>query len=252
MTCSRCGAPATVHRTSYCARCLLISVGGDADAGISTGADEAPPCELLSIIGDSRRATTFLGEQTWPVRRLVALKLFKAQLPQGADAAPLLPRHPAIAPVLENGLLGGRPYLMTSYLAGGTLPECYDRHRLGARARISALIVIAEALSAAHAHGVAHGRLTASNLLCEPQPPFAVRIVDFEPATRARPGDAEFDVLRRADVAGVVDVAGTLLRSSFAEVPAEVDVATELRRVRSRETSADLRDALERFADSCL
>lgn len=248
MPCSSCGADETVWRTSHCARCLLLAADADdADAAISIGADEAPPCELLSIMGDSSRATTFLGEQTWPVRRLVALKLFKdARLSPSAPSR--IPRHPNIAPVLETGLLGGRHYMMTAYLAGGMLPTCYDRHRLGADARMVALVAIANALAVAHAKGVVHGRLTAANLLCEPHVPFAVQIVDFDAVSPAPSDDGAWDALIRADLAALVVVAGTLLRSPLAQVPAAVDLTTELRRVASARRAADMRSDLEGLA----
>ena len=249
MTCSCCGAHWTVQHSRYCARCVLIAAEADAKGAISSGADEAPPCELLSIMGDSPRAMTFLGEQTWPVRRLVALKVLKdARLQHmSAFAPPPLPRHPGIAPVLETGRLGGRPYVTTAYLAGGTLPTCYDRHRLGAGARMRALAGVAEALAVAHAKGSVHGRLAASNLLCEPRSPFAVRIVDFDVAP-APSGDAEFDMLARADLAGIVRVAEDLLRSPIACVPASVALAGELNRIASAHRAADLCRAMEDLA----
>ena len=249
MTCSGCGTHQTVRCTSYCARCLLLAADVDAEAAISTGADEAPPCELLSIMGESPRAMTFLGEQTWPVRRLVVLKVFTdARLwPMSPSPQRPIPHHPTIAPVLETGLLGGRPYMMTAYLGGGPLSQCYDRHRLGAVARMDALVAIADAMAAAHAKGTVHGRLTASNLLCEPHPPFAVRIVDFDLALRAS-SDEEFEELTRADLAALVGVAGALLRSSIAQVPARVDMTAELRRLRSAQRSTDMRSALESLA----
>ena len=54
----------------------MAAVGAE-DALLISGTEEAPPCELLSVIGETPRATTFLAEQTWPLRRLVAFKLFK-------------------------------------------------------------------------------------------------------------------------------------------------------------------------------
>jgi tRNA A-37 threonylcarbamoyl transferase component Bud32 len=250
MTCSNCGARATVRSTCYCARCLLIAAGGDADAAIPVGADETPPCELLSIMGDSPRATTFLGEQTWPVRRLVAFKLFKEarRCREPAAAPPPVPRHPCIAPVLEFGRLGARTYVMTPYLAGGTLPHCYDRHRLGAGVRMAALVGIADALTLAHAAGMAHGCLTSSNLVCDPLPPFAVRIIDFALVSPAASDDAGFEVLARADLANVVRVAEALLRSPVARVAASVDLTAELSRVESAQRATEMRSALERLA----
>lgn len=244
MTCPGCGAHETMQRTRYCARCLLIAVAVDADAAISTEADEAPPCELLSIMGDSSRATTFLGEQTWPVRRLVALKVFKDK----DHSAPRPVHHPGIAPVLETGRLGGRRYVMAPYFAGGALPKCYDRHRLGAGARTRALATIADALAVAHAQGLAHGRLTASNLLCEPAAPFAVHIVDFDGASSAGSDNDGWEVLVRADLAALVGLAEALLRSPIAPVPASVDVTTELSRISCARRLTDMRRALEGLA----
>jgi serine/threonine protein kinase len=193
---------------------------------------------------------TFLGEQTWPVRRLVALKVLKdARLcHMSAFAQPPVPRHPGIAPVLETGRLGGRPYVMTAYLGGGTLPTCYDRHRLGPGARMRALVGVAEALAVAHAKGTVHGRLGASNLLCEPRPPFAVRIVDFDLASPAPSGDAEFDVLVRADLAGIVRVAEDLLRSPIAQMPVSTAITAELSPVVAAHGAADMCRALEDLA----
>jgi serine/threonine protein kinase len=239
-----------VQRTSYCVQCLLIAAGAEAEAAVMSGADDVPPCELLSIMADSPRAMTFLGEQTWPVRRLVAFKLFKdARLcSERAFATPLVPRHPSIAPLLEVGRLNGRAYVMTSYFAGGTLPKCYDRHRLGAGARIGALVAIADALAMAHARGIAHGRLTASNLVCEPHPPFAVRILDFDLASPPPSGGAECNALMRADLAGIVRIAKPLLQSPIARVPASVVLGTELSRVESAQRATDMRSALEGLA----
>jgi len=245
MTCSCCGARVTVPRTNFCARCLLTAAAG-ADTTVLDGAEEAPPCELLSIIGDSPRATTFLGEQTWPVRRLVAFKLFKDRARTvTASSDQGVPRHPNIAPLLEVGRLGERPYGMTEYFGGGVLTKCYDRHRLDATARLGALLAVADAIALAHGSGTVHGRLTAANLVCDSRPPFVVRIVDFDgiPSSDRRNGD--FEVLTRADLNDIVTVAETLLQSPIVQVPASVDVAAELRRLRlSAQWAPDLRQAL--------
>jgi serine/threonine protein kinase len=249
MTCSSCGAHATVQRTGYCAWCLLVAADADADGTIASGADEAPPCELLSIMGDSPRAMTFLGEQTWPVRRLVVLRILKEERLGSmlAGAARSIPRHPGIAPVLETGRLGGRTYVTTPYLAGGTLLTCSDRHRLDAAARLRALAGAAEALAAAHANGTVHGRLRTSNLLCEPRPPYAVQIVDFDVTSEASPDTAD-DVRVRADLSGIVRVAEALLRSPLALVPASCDLAAELGRLEAAHSAVRLCRALEDLA----
>ena len=237
MTCSRCGAQATVDRASYCAGCLLVAADADADAPILS-ADEATPCDLLSIMGDTARAVTFLAEQTWPVRRLVAFKVFKTDVRQ-----PELPRHLHIAPVLEWGRVGGRVYTMTPYFAGGSLIALSERHRLDTAARLTALLAVTDALAAAHADGIPHGRIQPSNVLCEPQAPFLVQIVDFarpEPAESA----ASVDALIRADLEGVITLADALLNSSARP---GLDVPATLQQLRLSAGSA--RDLKKAFVD---
>ena len=177
--------------------------------------DEPMPCELLAVMGDTARAVTYLAEQTWPVRRLVTLKLFKPgwkhsgpgrDAGTGHHAAGAL-RHPNIAYVVESGVLGDQPYVMTEYLAGGPITTCYDRQHLGLGRRLEALAAISAALEFAHSRDVLHGRITASNLLCEGRPPFTARLTDFDSGGAA-------DV--RIDLDGVLVVAGTLLLSPVA------------------------------------
>lgn len=240
----------TLQRTSFCARCLLLAADEGVEAADIDATEEAPPCELLSIIGDSPRATTFLGEQTWPVRRLVALKLFKQQSQARAPGrVGNVPRHPNIAPLLESGRLGERRYAMTEYFGGGVLPRCYDRHRLGAVARADALLAIADAIGIAHKNGVSHGRVTASNLVCDSRPPYPVRVVDFCATTAPGAMETEFDRLTRADLEGIVAVAQILFQSPFAGLPSTVDLSAELRRLRlSAQWAPDLRHALAALA----
>jgi eukaryotic-like serine/threonine-protein kinase len=234
MTCSRCGARATVDRARYCAGCLLAAADADADAPILS-ADEVAPCELLSIMGDSARAVTFLAEQTWPVRRLVAFKVFKTDMRQ-----PELPRHPHIAPVLERGRVGGRVYTMTPYFGGGSLIALCERHRLDTSARLTALLAVTGAVAAAHAHGVAHGRIQPSNVLCDPQAPFLVQIVDFARPEPAASGES-LDALVRADLEGLIALADALLHSARGH---GLDVPATLQRLRvSAGSAADLEKA---------
>jgi serine/threonine protein kinase len=246
MTCAGCGARTTVERASYCARCLLRAVELHGEAPVLSAADECPPCELLSIMGETARAVTFLGEQTWPVRRLVALKLFRDdachQLTTAA-AHLAVPRHPNIAAVLESGRLAGRPYLVTQYLGGGSLAPYCDRHRLGIEPRMTALLAVTGALAFAHAHGAVHGRLTSSNVLCEPRSPFLVQIMDFDCNGRKVSGDVRPDVLARADLDAVITLADSLLRPV---APKAFDLAGTLDRLRQKASSTeDLRTAFE-------
>jgi serine/threonine protein kinase len=201
-------------------------------------------CELLAVMGESPRAVTYLAEQTWPVRRLVTLKVFKNRGPfpdsgSGRHAASAL-RHPNIAHVIESGLVADQPYVMTEYLAGGPITRCYDHHHLGLGHRLEALAAMSSALEFAHSHEVVHGRVTASNALCVGGAPFTVRLVDFGSSGTSR------DV--RIDLDGVLAVARALLLSPMASRDPRTDAALTraLQELEERVQSAgDLRQAFE-------
>jgi len=185
----------------------------DGDAAIVADAEDAPPCDLLSIIGETRRAITFLGEQRWPVRRLVAFKLLKVEAcPEAVIARAMHPAltHPAVAPLLEGGYIGGRPYLMTPFLGGGPLRIRYARPAITMSQRIQALLALTDVLVIAHGRGLAHGRLTASNVLCETGALPAVRILDFDCNARKIEGDDSTEDLVRDDVEGLLTLADAL------------------------------------------
>jgi serine/threonine protein kinase len=221
-----------------------------AQVPVPDAGDEPLPCELLAVMGDSPRAVTYLAEQTWPVRRLVTLKLFKPgwknsdprrDAGTGHHATSAL-RHPNIAYVVESGVLGDQPYVMTEYLAGGPVTRCYDQHHLGLGPRLEALVAMSAALEFAHSHDVVHGRVSTSNALCVGRSPFAVRLVDFE--SGATSGDV------RIDLDGVLAVAGTLLFSPVASRDPRTDAAVShaLDDLGKRVQSArDLRQAFERL-----
>jgi serine/threonine protein kinase len=215
-------------------------------ANVPADAGDGPlPCELLAVMGDSPRAITYLAEQTWPVRRLVTLKLFKPGWKSSAGAghhATSALRHPNIAYVVESGVLGDQPYVMTEYLAGGAVTRCYDQHHLGLRPRLEALMGMSAALELAHSHQVVHGRISASNALCVGRSPFTVRLVDFES------GGTSGDI--RSDLDGLLAVAGTLLLSPVASRDPRTDAAVSrgLHDLGQRVQSArDLRLAFERL-----
>jgi hypothetical protein len=233
---------ATIGGSNYCATCLLLAA--DAEAGeFLTGADEAPPCELLSLIGETSRAVTFLGEQTWPVRRLVAFKLFKADAycrPDDLARDLIIPRDPIITAAAETGRIGGRPYIVTPYIAGGTLPQCYDRHRRGLAMRLAALLTIAGALVRAHANGTAHGHLVPANVLCEPRVPFVAHLVDFD-CNAGKVRETRLDALIQDDVERLVDLAELVLQGPFAEA---ADVNRIRQRLRLARSAEDVRSAL--------
>ena len=222
MTCSRCGVMPAEAGARLCARCLLLVIAIDAGDPVVCDAEDAPPCELLSIIGETPRAVTFLGEQRWPIRRLVALKVLKVEACSAVLPTRALgpaPAHPTIAPVLESGYMGGHPYTMTAFVGGGPVARRYAHAATTIAARLQALLAVTDALSFAHARGVPHGRLVSSNVLCEPQAPFAVRIVDFECNARKAGGTVPENVLVQEDVGAVIVLADLLLNGTGTSLP---------------------------------
>ena len=228
----------------------MAAVGAE-DALLISGTEDAPPCELLSLIGETPRATTFLAEQTWPVRRLVAFKLFKddAFCPWIRSSEKPLPRHVSIGHVIERGRIAGRTYVMTDYFGGGPITHCYDRHQLGWSARMEALVGVSAGLAFAHGHGIVHGHLTATNVLCEPRSPFVPRLVDFNNAAAMPEGDpSTLDGITRADLDGMVDLTAALLSSPIAKVPSGFRLLDAMRGLRAATRSAeDIHDRLQQL-----
>ena len=241
--CSWCGESVGVDETRSCARCLLLAAETDADRPLELGPDDSAPCELLSVIGETDRAVTFLGEQTWPLERLVAFKVFKNGAAAVAQFSPEVHlRHPHINPVLERGRIGSRVYIMSPYLGGGSLPSCSDRHHASAAVRVSAMLAVTEALIFAHARGIGHGYVVPANVLCEAASPGTPKIVDFLRGSRAEPAPTLTPALVRADLDGLVGLAEVLLPG---HLPHGIETATLLERLRESQALAALGQQLE-------
>jgi serine/threonine-protein kinase len=75
-------------------------------------------------------------------------------------------RHPAIVEIYDVGVLADlRPYYAMEYLAGGTLDDLLQRRgRLAPDAALTVLEPVCQALAAAHAAGVVHRDVKASNI----------------------------------------------------------------------------------------
>ena len=139
--------------------------------------------------------------------------------------------------------IGGRAYTVTPYIAGGTLPQCYDRHRRGLADRLAALLTIAEALLRAHAQATAHGHLVPANVLCEPRTPFVAHIVDFD-WNAGKVAQKRLGALIQDDVERLVDLAGLVLQGPFAQAD-EVNAARQ--RLTLARSADDVRSVLEQL-----
>ena len=128
---------------------------------------------LLEFVGEGADARVYLAEDLTLLRR-VALKILRADL---ADEAGFPERfademratsglsHPRVLPVYDWGL-EPQPYVVTEYLAGGSLAAVLDAgYRLTPSQALAAGLEAARALVNIHKGGRAHLGLTPSSIL---------------------------------------------------------------------------------------
>ena len=141
---------------------------------------------LIAPIGSGSSAQVFLADDT-RLRRRVAVKLLHAALADDdgflrrfraeAQAAAAL-NHPNIVAVYDWGDDVGTPYLVTEYLAGGSLRSMLDH---GSRLSVSQSLLVGleatRALDYAHRRGFVHRDIKPANLLFGEDA--RLRIADF-------------------------------------------------------------------------
>ncbi len=130
--------------------------------------------KLLQVIGEGGMGVVYLGEQTHPVQRKVAVKIIKP----GMDSRQVIARfeaerqalalmdHPNIARVFDAGATEtGRPYFVMELVRGDPITEYCDRNKLSTRERIELFAAVCQAVQHAHQKGVIHRDLKPSNVL---------------------------------------------------------------------------------------
>jgi eukaryotic-like serine/threonine-protein kinase len=147
------------------------------------------PYRLLERIGEGGMGEVWLAEQTYPVRRRVALKLVKA----GMDTREVIARfeterqalalmdHPIVAKVFDGGsTTSGRPYFVMEYVPGVPITEWCKRHRLTVAERLELFVQVCEGVKHAHQKAIIHRDLKPSNILVtEVDGRAAPKIIDF-------------------------------------------------------------------------
>jgi serine/threonine protein kinase len=89
-------------------------------------------------------------------------------------------RHPNIVDVFDFGYLGdGRPYFVMELLEGRSIADHIAKGALHPQLAVAVARQLADALAAAHDHGVVHGDVTPSNALVMAGDPPKVKLVDF-------------------------------------------------------------------------
>jgi serine/threonine-protein kinase len=99
--------------------------------------------------------------------------------------------HPGIARLLDGGVTpGGDPYILMDYVQGEPITDAVLRSDLDVRGVVDRVILVCEAVAAAHRRLVVHGDIKPSNVLVTPEG--EVRLLDFGVA-RLLESEAEAD-----------------------------------------------------------
>ncbi len=155
------------------------------------------PYRLVRELGVGGMGQVWLAEQTEPVRRLVAIKLIRADLYHPEIVGRFIAErqslasmnHTSIAKVFDAGATAsGQPYFIMEYVDGCSITEYCDRNRLPIAARLRLLQLVCEGVQHAHYKAIMHRDLKPSNILIgevdgKPTP----RIIDFGLAKAVSP-----------------------------------------------------------------
>jgi eukaryotic-like serine/threonine-protein kinase len=176
--------------------------------GLQAGQLFAERFELVRKLGEGGMGQVWLAEQTFPVRRQVAVKLIKAgmydeavvQRFESERQALAIMDHPAIAKVFDAGTTRqGQPYFVMEYVPGLPITEYCDQKKLKIADRLELFIQACEGVQHAHQKAIIHRDLKPANILVvevdgKPVP----RIIDFGLAKATTPqfeGESRFTQL---------------------------------------------------------
>lgn len=198
--CSKCHAPLRADVPGkLCLRCLLqfglkldtgtSDLDGDEPAVSPLTADTFGNYRLLDQIGEGGCGVVYRAEQTFPVRRLVALKVIKL----GMDTQSVIKRfeterqslalmdHPHIARILDAGASSlGRPYFVMELVSGERITNYCNRHQLSIAQRLKLFVAVCAAVQHAHQKGIIHRDLKPSNILVAQQDGDPIpKVIDF-------------------------------------------------------------------------
>lgn len=172
-------------------------------AALKEGQEFAQRFRLIRKLGEGGMGQVWLAEQTFPVRRQVALKMIKAGMYdeavverfQSERQSLAIMDHPAIAKVFDAGTTPqGQPYFVMEYVPGLPITEYCDQKKLAIRDRLELFIETCDGVQHAHQKAIIHRDLKPANILVvevdgKPVP----RIIDFGLAkviTHSTIGDA--------------------------------------------------------------
>ena len=176
------------------------SAGNEIEAMTSSSVDvdRFGPYRILKQVGEGGMGIVFLADQLTPIKRHVALKVIRSDVPsnqilarfEAERQALTMMNHPNIARVLDVGTSErGRPYFAMEYVRGVAITEYCDSNKVDLNGRL--LLVIQTCLAVHHAHqkGIIHRDLKPSNIMVTShgnKP--TVKVIDFGLAKAIRQG----------------------------------------------------------------
>jgi len=147
------------------------------------------PYKILQIIGRGGMGVVYMAEQSSPVRRRVALKVIKTDTAtkevlarfEAERQALSIMDHQNIARVLDVGVTDhGRPYFSMELVAGISVTEYCNKHKLTTSERLDIFIQVCRAIQHAHQKGVIHRDIKPSNVLVTQHgAESVVKVIDF-------------------------------------------------------------------------
>ncbi len=151
--------------------------------------DTIGPYWLVKMLGEGGMGQVWLAEQTFPVKRKVALKLIKGgrydksviQRFEAERQSLAIMDHPAIAKVFDAGTTSeGQPFFVMEYVPGSPITKYCDEKRLSTRQRLELFIKVCEGVQHAHQKAMIHRDLKPGNILVsEIDGKPAPHIIDF-------------------------------------------------------------------------
>jgi serine/threonine protein kinase/Tol biopolymer transport system component len=139
---------------------------------------------VVEKLGEGAMGVVYLAEDTH-LGRHVAIKFltddqdhhYRARFLREARAVSML-SHPHIAIIHDYGETpAGQPFIVMEYIKGETLSELLNKSALTITQAVQIIEAVAEALGAAHAHGIVHRDIKPTNVLVNEDGD--VKVVDF-------------------------------------------------------------------------